>query len=40
MNEKLQRKALKDTGMTYEPELDEDRKESAHYDHYEVFDDE
>ena len=40
MNKKLQRKALKDTGMTYEPELDEDRKESAHYDHYEVFDDE
>jgi len=40
MNEKLQRKALKDTGMTYEPEFDDDRKESAHYDHYEVFDEE
>lgn len=38
MNEKLQRKALEDIGMTYEPELDEGRRESSYVDEYEVFD--
>jgi hypothetical protein len=37
MNEKLQRKVLKDIGMTYEPELDEGRRESSYVDEYEVF---
>ena len=37
MNEKLQRKVLEDIGMTYEPELDEGRRESSYVDEYEVF---